>query len=183
MLVTKELYRARFMQQNMQPSPAWQGKGKAVTSMCHKIKKKSFWPHCIAWGIPVPPSGMEPAPAAVETLNLNHWTTRENYRRSNGAVRRRQTSASSRHRHTEQSKSSPEPNQPHFTDEKTRLRPTELSKMIQAGVWAQWLHSTPARPALSQNPRDRNRHSYCWLTSQGPNSWESFFPLLSGTKI
>ena len=40
MPVTKELYRAGFMQQNMQPSPAWQDKGMAVTSMYNKIKKK-----------------------------------------------------------------------------------------------------------------------------------------------
>ena len=40
MLVPKQLYRAGFMQQNMQPSPAWQDKGMAVTSMRNKIKKK-----------------------------------------------------------------------------------------------------------------------------------------------
>ena len=76
MPVTKELYRAGFMQQNMQPSPAWQDKGMAVTSMYNKIKKKKIFLAILHsmrdW---VPQSGMEPARVAVEALNLNHWTT------------------------------------------------------------------------------------------------------------
>ena len=40
----------------------------------------SFWVFCprlVAWGILVPPPGIEPIPPAMEAWSLNHWTTRE----------------------------------------------------------------------------------------------------------
>ena len=36
-----------------------------------------FWLHCMACGLLVPWSGMEPMSPAVEAQSLNHWTTRE----------------------------------------------------------------------------------------------------------
>ena len=37
----------------------------------------TFWPCPVACGTLVPRPGIEPAPPAVESRNLNHWTTRE----------------------------------------------------------------------------------------------------------
>ena len=37
----------------------------------------TFWLHCMACGILVPPPGIEPTPPVVEARSLNHWTTRE----------------------------------------------------------------------------------------------------------
>ena len=36
-----------------------------------------FGPHCLACGVLVPWSGMEPPPPAMEAQSLNHWTTKE----------------------------------------------------------------------------------------------------------
>ena len=36
-----------------------------------------FGPHCLACGVLVPWSGMEPPPAAMEAQSLNHWATKE----------------------------------------------------------------------------------------------------------
>ena len=37
----------------------------------------SPWPRHAAYGILVPPSGIEPVPPAVEVHSLNHWISRE----------------------------------------------------------------------------------------------------------
>ena len=36
-----------------------------------------FWLHCVACGILVPPSGIEPRPLSVKASSPNQWTTRE----------------------------------------------------------------------------------------------------------
>ena len=35
------------------------------------------WPSCIACGIQVPQSGIEPRPSTVRVWSLNHWTARK----------------------------------------------------------------------------------------------------------
>ena len=46
----------------------------ALTS---NLKKKFFWPHCMACGILVPQSGIEPRPYCHGRCSLNHWTVKE----------------------------------------------------------------------------------------------------------
>lgn len=36
-----------------------------------------FWPCCMAWGILVPGSGVEPVPPTLDAQCPHHWTTRE----------------------------------------------------------------------------------------------------------
>ena len=54
-------------------------KAKMVLCYTYCFLKKNFFFFfdCTLQHVELPPPGIEPAPPAVETWNLNHWTARE----------------------------------------------------------------------------------------------------------